>query len=48
VPTLLQGKTVRAHGIAKFGERACARGSLDILLARDVTPIALANAQRIA
>jgi hypothetical protein len=41
-------KYVRAHDIAEFGECACARGSLGILLAKDVTPIALANAQRIA
>ena len=48
VPTLLYGKHVRADGIAEFGERACALGSLGVLPARDVMPIALANAQRIA
>jgi len=48
VPTLLYGKHVRADGIAEFGERACARGSLGILPAKDVMPIALANAQRLA
>jgi len=48
VPTLLYSKYVRADGIAEFGERACARGSLGILPAKDVMPIALANAQRIA
>jgi 2,3-bisphosphoglycerate-independent phosphoglycerate mutase len=48
VPTLLYGKHVRADGIAEFGERACARGSLGVLLAKDVMPIALANAQRVA
>ena len=48
VPTLLYGKYVRADGIAEFGERACARGSLGVLPAKDVMPIALANAQRIA
>jgi len=47
VPALLYGKHVRADGIAQFGERACARGSLGILPAKDVMPIALANAQRI-
>jgi len=47
VPTLLYGKYVRADGIAEFGERACARGSLGVLPAKDVMPIALANAQRI-
>jgi 2,3-bisphosphoglycerate-independent phosphoglycerate mutase len=48
VPTLLYSKYVRADGIAEFGERACARGSLGVLPAKDVMPIALANAQRIA
>jgi len=46
VPTLLYSKYVRADGIAEFGERACARGSLGVLPAKDVMPIALANAQR--
>ncbi len=48
VPTLLYSKYVRADGIAEFGERACARGSLCILPAKDVMPIALANAGRVA
>jgi len=48
VPTLLYGRYVRADGIAEFGERACARGSLGVLPAKDVMPIALANAQRLA
>jgi len=48
VPTLLYSKYVRADGIAEFGECACARGSLGVLPAKDVMPIALANAQRIA
>jgi 2,3-bisphosphoglycerate-independent phosphoglycerate mutase len=48
VPLLLSAKYVRADGIAEFGERACARGSLGIIPAKDVMPIALANAQRIA
>ena len=47
VPTLLYGKSVRADGIAEFGERACARGGLGVLPAKDVMPIALANAQRL-
>lgn len=47
VPTLLYSRYVRADGIAEFGERACARGSLGVLPAKDVMPIALANAQRI-
>ncbi|MCJ7585782.1 MAG: 2,3-bisphosphoglycerate-independent phosphoglycerate mutase [Anaerolineales bacterium] len=48
VPTLLYSRFVRADGIPEFGERACARGSLGVLLAKDVMPIALANAGRIA
>jgi 2,3-bisphosphoglycerate-independent phosphoglycerate mutase len=48
VPILLYGKHVRPDGIAEFGERACARGSLGLLPAKNVMPIALANAQRMA
>jgi 2,3-bisphosphoglycerate-independent phosphoglycerate mutase len=48
VPTLLYSRFVRADGIPEFGERACARGSLGVLPAKGVMPIALANAGRIA
>jgi 2,3-bisphosphoglycerate-independent phosphoglycerate mutase len=48
VPVLLYSKVVRPDGIAEFGERACGRGSLGILPAKDVMPIALANARRLA
>jgi 2,3-bisphosphoglycerate-independent phosphoglycerate mutase len=48
VPTLLYGEHVRADGVAEFGERACLRGSLGILPAKDIMPLALANAQRLA
>lgn len=48
VPTLLYARYARPDGIAEFGERACARGSLGILPAKDVMPIALANAGRLA
>jgi 2,3-bisphosphoglycerate-independent phosphoglycerate mutase len=48
VPTLLYSRYVRADGIAEFGERACQRGSLGIILAKDIMPVALANAGRIA
>jgi 2,3-bisphosphoglycerate-independent phosphoglycerate mutase len=48
VPLLLHAKHVRPDGIAEFGERACARGSLGLLPATDIMPIALANAQRVA
>jgi 2,3-bisphosphoglycerate-independent phosphoglycerate mutase len=44
---LIYGKYVRADGISEFGERACARGSLGILPAKHIIPIALANAGRI-
>jgi 2,3-bisphosphoglycerate-independent phosphoglycerate mutase len=48
VPTLLYSQYVRADGIAAFGERACTHGSLGLLPAKDIMPIALANAQRLA
>jgi 2,3-bisphosphoglycerate-independent phosphoglycerate mutase len=47
VPTLLYGRYVRPDCIPEFGERACARGSLGLLPAKDVLPIALANAGRL-
>lgn len=48
VPLLLYSPLVRADGVAEFGETVCARGSLGILPARNVMPIALANAGRVA
>lgn len=47
VPVLVYSKYVRADGIAEFGERACARGSLGTLPAKYILPIALANAGRV-
>lgn len=47
VPLLLYARFVRPDGIAEFGERVCVRGSLGILPARDIMPLALANAGRI-
>ena len=47
VPTLIYSKVVRADGIAEYGERACGRGSLGVLPAKHIMPIALANAGRI-
>ena len=47
VPTLVYGKNVRADGIAEFGEHACGYGSLGVLPAKHILPIALANAGRI-
>jgi 2,3-bisphosphoglycerate-independent phosphoglycerate mutase len=48
VPTLLYGKYVRADGISEFGESACRHGSLGVLPAKDIMPLALANAMRLA
>jgi len=48
VPTLLYSRYVRPDGILEFGETACRSGSLGILPAKDVMPIALANAGRLA
>jgi 2,3-bisphosphoglycerate-independent phosphoglycerate mutase len=48
VPTLLYARYVRADGIAEFGERVCAHGSLGVLPAKDIMPLALANAGRIS
>jgi 2,3-bisphosphoglycerate-independent phosphoglycerate mutase len=47
VPTLLYSAFVRADGLPEFGECACAHGSLGIIPATHIMPIALANAQRI-
>jgi 2,3-bisphosphoglycerate-independent phosphoglycerate mutase len=47
VPVLIYSNYIRADGIPGFGERACARGSLGILPAKHIMPIALANAGRI-
>ncbi|MBI5298379.1 MAG: 2,3-bisphosphoglycerate-independent phosphoglycerate mutase [Chloroflexi bacterium] len=48
VPVLLYAKNVRPDGIAEFGERACARGSLGVLPAKHIIRIALANSGRIS
>jgi 2,3-bisphosphoglycerate-independent phosphoglycerate mutase len=48
VPTLLYSRYVQSDGIAEFGERSCRRGSLGIIPAKDIMPVALANAGRIA
>lgn len=47
VPVLLYSPFVRADGLAEFGERACARGSLGRLRAQALMPLALANALRL-
>lgn len=48
VPLLLYSKYARPGGQTKFGERACAHGSLGNLRATDVMPLALAHAGRLA
>ncbi len=48
VPLLIHSQYVREDGIAEFGERACSRGSLGVLPAKYVMPIALANAGRLS
>ncbi len=47
VPTLLYSRHVRADGISTFGERACAQGSLGVLPATHIMPVALANSLRL-
>jgi 2,3-bisphosphoglycerate-independent phosphoglycerate mutase len=48
VPVIIYGANVRPDGIGEFGERACARGSLGVLPATHLLPLALANAGRIS
>lgn len=48
VPVMLYSKFVREDGIAEYGERACARGSLGRLRSMELMPIAMANASRFA
>jgi 2,3-bisphosphoglycerate-independent phosphoglycerate mutase len=47
VPALLWSKFSRHDGIQKFGERGCQHGSLGVIPAKELLPIALANAGRI-
>ncbi len=47
VPTALWSKTVFAGETERFTERACSRGSLGIRQARDLMPMALAEARRL-
>jgi len=48
VPTLLYSPHARPDGISEFGERACQHGSLGIIPAKSIMPIALAHAHRLA
>lgn len=48
VPLLIYSRFVRSDGMAEFGEQACSRGSLGIIPATQILPLALANAFRLA
>ncbi len=49
VPLLLWAPaTARRDGSTHFGERACARGGLGTFAAKEIMPLALAHAQRLA
>jgi 2,3-bisphosphoglycerate-independent phosphoglycerate mutase len=48
VPVLLYSRYTRGNGKAEFGEQACTQGSLGILPAKEIMPIALAHAGRVA
>mgnify|MGYP005844913825 FL=1 len=47
VPTLFWSRTGRADGVAEFGERSCARGSLGVFPATHEMPLALGHALRL-
>lgn len=47
VPTLLWGDHVRPDDSHRFGERACARGGLGTIPAKELLPIAFAHAGRL-
>jgi 2,3-bisphosphoglycerate-independent phosphoglycerate mutase len=47
VPLLIYSHYVRADGLAEFGERTCIQGSLGIIQATHIMPLALANALRL-
>jgi 2,3-bisphosphoglycerate-independent phosphoglycerate mutase len=48
VPLLLYSRLVRPDGLSEFGERTCQRGSIGVIPATYVLPLALANAGRLA
>jgi len=47
VPLLIYSPYVRADGLAEFGERTCIQGSLGIIQATHIMPLALAHALRL-
>ncbi len=48
VPVMLCSPYARGNGMPEFGEQACAKGSLGILPAKEIMPIAMAHAGRVA
>lgn len=48
VPVLVYSTYCREDGIGEYGERACGGGSLGRIRSKDIMPIALANAMRLA
>jgi len=48
VPTLIVSGSCRTDGAKSFGESECARGGLGHFLAKDLLPLALAHAGRLA
>ncbi len=48
VPLLLWGATVRPDEVTSFGERPCMRGGLGHILAKELMPIMMAHAGRLA
>ncbi|NOZ28340.1 MAG: 2,3-bisphosphoglycerate-independent phosphoglycerate mutase [Chloroflexi bacterium] len=48
VPLLMWGPTVRPDEATSFGERACARGGLGHFLAKEIMPMAMGHAGRLA
>ena len=48
VPALMWGERVGRDGVDRFGERWCAAGGLGLRPTKDLLPIALAAAGRLA
>jgi 2,3-bisphosphoglycerate-independent phosphoglycerate mutase len=48
VPLLIYSPYVRADGLAEYSERTCIQGSLGIIQATHIMPLALANSLRLA
>lgn len=48
VPTLLWSRCCRPDDVETFGERACAHGALGVFPGKEIMPLAMANALRLA